>query len=478
MREAFSGYWKQTSGALVIALVLRLFFVFYCPHIDDGDSPIYEDFARNLLKFGIYSHYPVPDHAPLEPTLIRVPGYPLMLAAVFAVAGDQNETAVRVSQAFLDTFTCLLIALIAFEISSGENRRRRSIAQWALFLSALCPFIANYTATILTEVPTTLLWAAATLFGLRALRKSAVKKNWFYCGLLTGAATLFRPESGILLGIVGLVLFISQTMKRKWRPFILGAILMVTGVLLALVPWTIRNAVTLRAFQMLAPTYAQDPDEQVALGYYDWCRTWLWTYHDIALYLWPLGSDELPTGTLPAGSVDSAAQRDTILALFKRHNNEGNTLDAASDNTFALIADERRREHPFRFYVSLPILRSLAMWITPRTQILEFEGRLLPVSESWENDPVDFSLTLLLFAINIVYVGLGGVGAASILRQSRSLSHFEFLGCLTLLSIIIMRTAFFAYFAFPEPRYILEAYPCVIVLAAFGIGVSARQHVS
>jgi len=167
MGEAFSGFWKQTSGALVIALVLRIFFVFYCPHIDDGDSPIYEDFARNLLKFGIYSHYPVPDHAPLEPTLIRVPGYPLMLAAVFAVAGDQNETAVRVSQAFLDTFTCLLIALIAFEISSGENRRRRSIAQWALFLSALCPFIANYTATILTEVPTTLLWAAATLFGLR-----------------------------------------------------------------------------------------------------------------------------------------------------------------------------------------------------------------------------------------------------------------------------------------------------------------------
>jgi 4-amino-4-deoxy-L-arabinose transferase-like glycosyltransferase len=478
MGEAFSGFWKQTSGALVIALVLRIFFVFYCPHIDDGDPPIYEAFARNLLKFGIYSHYQAQDHAAPEPTLIRVPGYPLMLAAVFAVAGEENETAVRVSQVLLDTFTCLLIALIAFEISVGENSRRRRIAQWALLLSALCPFIANYAAAILTEVPATLLWTAATLFGLRALRKSAVKRNWFYCGLLTGAATLFRPESGILVGIFGLVLVIKQILERKWRPFILGAILMATGILLALLPWAVRNIRTLQTFQPLAPTYAQDTDERVTLGYFDWCRTWLWTYRDIALFLWPLESEDLPTETLPAGSVDNIAQRDTIRALIKRHNNEGHTLDAASDNTFALIAEARRRGHLVRFYISLPVLRSLAMWFTPRTQLLELEGRLLPVTESWENNPADFSSTLLLFVINIIYVGLGVVGAASILWQSRSFGHSEFLGCLTLLSIIIVRTGFFAYFAFPEPRYVLEAYPCVIVLAAFGIGISARQHVS
>jgi 4-amino-4-deoxy-L-arabinose transferase-like glycosyltransferase len=478
MREAFSGYWKQTSGVLVIALVLRIFFAFYCPHIDDGDSPIYEAFARNLLKFGVYSHYQAQDHAAPEPTLIRAPGYPLMLAAVFAVAGEQNETAVRVSQAFLDTVTCLLIALIAFEISVGDNRRRRRIAQCALLLSALCPFIANYAATILTEVPATLLWTAGTLFGLRALKHPSAKRNWFYCGLLAGAATLFRPESGILVGILGLVLCVKQIVQRVWKPILTGTVLLAAGLLLALLPWTVRNAVTLRTFQMLAPTYAQDSDERVTSGYFDWCRTWLWTYQDIAAYLWPLESEDLPTGTLPTGSFDTAAQRDTILTLIKRHNNEGDTLDAASDSTFALIAGERRRRHPFRFYISLPALRSLAMWFTPRVEILSLEGRLLPIAESWENDPVEFSITLFMFLVNAAFVGLGLSGVVSMLRGNRSFEGFASLGCFTLVAIIVLRTAFLAYFAFPEPRYILEAYPCVIVLAAFGIGISARQHVS
>ena len=91
MREAFSGYWKQTSGVLVIALVLRLLFVFCCPRIDDGDPLIYKAFAHNLLAFGIYSHYQAQDDAAPEPTLIRVPGYPLMLAAVLPIGGGAER---------------------------------------------------------------------------------------------------------------------------------------------------------------------------------------------------------------------------------------------------------------------------------------------------------------------------------------------------------------------------------------------------
>jgi hypothetical protein len=107
------------------------------------------------------------------------------------------------------------------------------------------------------------------------------------------------------------------------------------------------------------------------------------------------------------------------------------------------------------------------MWFTPRVEILELEGKLLPLSQSWENDPRDFSITLFLFLVNIVYTVLALFGAVRILRRSRSFENSEFLGCFTLLTIMVIRTAFFACFTFPEPRYVLEVYPYVIALGAF-----------
>jgi hypothetical protein len=122
-----------------------------------------------------------------------------------------------------------------------------------------------------------------------------------------------------------------------------------------------------------------------------------------------------------------------------------------------------------RYYILLPALRSFAMWFTPRVEILNLEGQLLPLSGAWANDRTDFSLSLFLFLINILYIALGTWGTVFILLRSRSRSFndSEFLGCFALLAIIIVRTSFFAVFAFPEPRYVLEAYPAVIALGAF-----------
>jgi 4-amino-4-deoxy-L-arabinose transferase-like glycosyltransferase len=474
MREAFAGYRKRTVCILMVALALRLFFALAFPHVA-GDSAIYESFARNLLESGTYSHLQAGPNEALRPTLIRVPGYPLFLAAVFAVAGAGNERAVRTVQAFLDTFTCVLIALIAFEVSTGEERRRRKIAFGALFLAALCPFIANYAATILTEVPATFFWTAATLFGLRGLKQQSPPRNWLYAGLLTGAATLFRPESGILAAIFGLILFLREIPRRReWTAAVLRSLLMAAGLLLALTPWTARNAFTLRTFQMLAPTQAQDVGEQVPTGYSDWCKTWLWTYRDIERYWFPLETEDLPTGPLPAGSIDNEVQGKIVLAMLKRHNLDKDNLDPQSDQAFAFLASQRRHAHPLRYYVVLPFLRSLAMWFTPRVEILGLEGRLLPLKEAWKDDPLDFSASFLLFALNLFYVILAIVGGISILKKVKSVRDFEFLGFATLALILILRTGFFAYFFFPEPRYVLETFPEVIVLGSFLFG-GARE---
>lgn len=464
MRNAFSGFWKQTGGILLFALLLRLFLAFISPQAED-DSMIYEAFAKNLVNFGTYSH--LPSNTAPQPTLIRVPGYPLMLAAAYALTGSRYETATRITQSLLDTFTCLLVALIAFEISGGDEKRRRRIAQWALLLAALCPFIANYSASILTEVPTTFLLTAATLFGLRALKYDSTRKYWFYCGLLAGAATLFRPESGLLIGAFILILLIKHTLRRTWRPLIINSALMTGSLLLVLTPWAIRNALTIGTFQMLAPTYAQDPDERVNVGYLSWCRTWLWTYEGISTYMWPMGSEDMPSESLPAGSVDSELERKTVATLYSDYNSSGHNLTVESDNVFGQIAANRRHKHPFRFYIGLPLLRSLAMWMTPRVEVLNLDRRLLPPKEAWSENRIDFSVSLFLFLLNAAYLALAVCGAISVLRRYCTIENFECFGGFVLVAILVLRTAFLAYFFFPEPRYILETYPCILILAAF-----------
>lgn len=464
MKQAFQGQWKQTSILLLLALVLRLVLALNFPH-KGGDSDIYGNFARNLLHHGIYSHDEASDQTPPPPTLIRAPGYPLFLAAVFAVAGDHNERAVRVVQALVDTLNCLLIALVVFEIASGKLDSRRRLALGALGLAAFCPFIGNYAASILTEVPTIFFLTAATLLGARGLKSPPPSsfRNFFYCGLLTGMATLFRPESGLLLASVGVVLLWRAFRRRSLQGFFRQSFLLALGLLLPLLPWTARNLITLKTFQPLAPFNAEDPGEFVPRGYWRWCKTWLWKFQDVDRFLWPVPGSPIPLDALPSSAAEDSAQRTEVTELLHRYN-ASLQMSEEIDARFAVLARERIHRHPFRYFVELPMLGGLALWFTPRTEILPLEGKLWPIGAAWENDPRDFSFTLFLFLVNFIYVALAIAGAWKLRRQRQWL--------LLLVSILLIRTLLLAYIAFPEPRYVLEAYPAVLILGAFAFGVS------
>src|SRR5277367_992338 len=119
------------------------------------------ELAWNWLKNGVYG-FPV--YGQLTPVDMRVPGYPAFLAAVFAFAG-QSTKAAMVAQIFVDLATCFVIALIAARIAPEASRRRVALA--GLWLAALCPFTANYTAVILTETVVIFFTALAILILLQ-----------------------------------------------------------------------------------------------------------------------------------------------------------------------------------------------------------------------------------------------------------------------------------------------------------------------
>src|SRR5581483_7543402 len=145
-----------------IALGFRLFIALRLPTDEPDDGRLYARIANNVLDHHVYT---IATEEPFEPTYIRLPGYPLFLAAVYKIFGRDNNTAVRVIQAVVDTMTCWLVAWLALAWTPAawalEKRRRALLI--ALALAASCPFLAIYVATILTET-----WTAffATLCAL------------------------------------------------------------------------------------------------------------------------------------------------------------------------------------------------------------------------------------------------------------------------------------------------------------------------
>src|SRR5207245_6101208 len=155
-------FYKHLLPALLARLGLRLFFISHFPFYP-GDTAYYEELARNWLYHGVYGFY---SHGQLLASDARAPGYPAFLAAIYFLAGTGRK-AVMLAQAFVDLATCVLAPGIASRLAADSpDATRGRVAAAALWLTALCPFTANYTAVPLTEVPATFFTRLALLIFL------------------------------------------------------------------------------------------------------------------------------------------------------------------------------------------------------------------------------------------------------------------------------------------------------------------------
>lgn len=448
--------------AALVGLGLRAFFLLRVPSTGAEDSPFYIELAWNWLKNGVYGF---PIYGRLTPVDMRVPGFPAFLAAIFAVAG-KSTAAVMWCQAVVDVATCFLIALIAARIAPGASRRRVAIA--ALWLAALCPFTANYTAAVLTETLVTFLTTLAILVLLETdlgaartiIRVSNARQPlspWFLAGIIVGFGTLVRPETPLLLIAAGIVIVARWWRPADWRRMVRAVALLAVGLVLPLLPWAARNLRTLHKVQFLAPRYSLLPGEFATTGFDAWMATWLWRFRDVYLVPWKLDAEVIPLSDVPPSAFDSPEERDRVSDLLDEYN-DTLTISRKEDRAFGEIAGDRTARHPLRTYLKIPALRSVAMWFTPRIELLPVAGDLWPIGNAWEYDRGDFLATLILALIDIGYVALALVGLWWVRRQP---------GVALLVAFIVLRTAFFAKFAeTPEPRYMLECFPAVIALAA------------
>src|SRR6267143_1336882 len=454
---------KHLAPALLAGLALRLFFIWRFPFYS-GDTAYYEELARNWLYHGVYGFY---SHGQLVASDARAPGYPAFLAAIYFLAGT-GRMAVMLAQAFVDLATCVLAAGIAHRLATGvPDPARTRVAAAALWLTALCPFTANYAAVPLTEVLATFFTTLALLIFLSPagmtidllqsesdFRRSA--RSWLLGGFVVGLGTLVRPETPLLLVAVFLVLGLRYYRSENRRKLVLATLSIVAGSLLPLAPWAARNAMSLGRVQFLAPRYAETHGDVLPTGFYAWTNTWMYRFRDAYLFTWKLPSQQIELKDLPAYATDSPEEREHVSSLLDRYNRiPGMTL--ALDLEFAELARERSRRHPIRTYLWIPIERAAAMWFTPRITLLPYSGRLWPPAESWRCNPIDFEVTLGFALLNILYAGMA-ISSAWLWRGNPGIS--------LIVTFIVIRTAFLTQLQTCEPRYVLVCFPALLAMGA------------
>ncbi len=460
--------YTQLGTAFAAGLALRLFFIWRFPFYS-GDTKFYEELARNWLDHGVYALYV---RGALTAVDMRVPGYPAFLAAIYLAIG-RSARVVMLAQAFLDLGTCALAALIAARMAPVS--RRAIVGTAALWMAVLCPFIADYTAVVLTETLATFLTTAAAWVFVRFLtepgldlpagargdaaagRRTFQFAGWFLLvGIVAGLGTLVRPETPLVLAAAGIVLCVRWRRRANWPKLILATCWICVGLLLPLAPWAARNARVFGRVEFLGPRYAQTYGDFIPRGYFAWTQTWMTRFGEAYLVTWTLGRQPIGIGSVPGAAFDSDAERARVAELLGRYN-DALKMTPVLDHEFATLAAARTARNPLRTYVSVPVARIGAMWFTPRIELLPYSGKLWPVGEKWRGNPADFGFTIGFGVLGFLYLAMAAIGWWRCRGQ---------LAATFLVLFVAIRTVAMTQLQTVEPRYVIECFPVILALGA------------
>jgi 4-amino-4-deoxy-L-arabinose transferase-like glycosyltransferase len=394
----------------------------------------YKHMARLLAEHGASSFYD-PASPTSEPDLLgHPPGYPFVLALVYAVFGE-SDAATQIFQAACDALAAALVFLIAAELLTyGVGR----------IAGALCAVAPQFCWNSLMLLPDTLavlpLLAAVWLL-LRARAGRPVLKA-LAAGALVGASCWLRANALLLAPFVALaaVPFLFARGGRV-RP----ALALVAGAVLAVAPLTLRNAfvyghfipVSLGAGQTLVEGIADyDPGRRFGLP-------------DTDVGLTRMEAEE-------AGRPEYAA------ALFHPDGIERDRW--RTRRALAVI-----RENPV-WFASVMLRRAGSMLRLERTPL----STTAPVSEGFTRAPRVVVRAVQKLFITAVFLPLYLVGLVLLLRQRKKR---ELAALLTVpLYFLCVQSALHT-----EYRYVLAVHYLLFVVAAValhGAWLAARRVLS
>jgi len=457
--------WRGVA-ALAGGLILRLWMFKAFPQ-GQGDALIYGNFAKNLLLHGQFA---ITDGSGVfHPSLIRLPGYPLFLAACFRIFGLEHYNAIGYLQTVLELGACLLLADFVRRISTPRAGLN------TLWLASMCPFTAVYASAPLTESLTfdmicLALWSLQRVVSARTpenqLPASQFSKGaeWPFLGLFTlaiSSAAMLRPDGALLAFALWPALILSRNRDLPISRALRSALLCGLLSILPFAVWAGRNWIAFHVFEPLAPRYANDPGENPHLGWQHWVKTWCVDFACTEEVYWNVPDDVVDFNNLPPRAFDSPEQKQQTTRLIADYN-QVQDLTPDLDARFEALARQRAAEHPLRNFVLLPLSRLADMTFRPRVENLTIDLHW------WEynHHRAETRFSWVYAGVNALFLLLGVVGLC---YRPRLWGY--------MVAYIVLRSLLLLTIEAPETRYTLEFFP--MFFAAGGIALQrifSRNH--
>src|SRR5437773_2243652 len=425
-------HWIVLVTLLFLAAFFRISVAHWLANDNPDDGRVYAQIARDVLEQHRYSHDAEP---PYEPSLIRVPGYPLFIATVYSVFGHTNNGAVRIVQALIDTATCALVSLLAF-LWQPDVRRKPTTALISL---AFCVVLVPWTIRN---------WRTFHLFQPLAPAHAEMPNEFIPHGYNRWLKTwLDDPQ------------YIDPL---EWE--------------LDVEPINIDDL----------PDSAFDSDEErdrVAALFEKYNHSPAQMSADTstppqvqpgpAPQMSPTPKDKAGAAAASPTQQTSASPNTNSNANQAENSSDENSNDESAENEesenesneskmphgsvemtaeidagFAQIAAERIARHRFRYYVLLPAKRARALWFNTHSDFYPFEGTLLPL------DDLDYEIHqqiwLPLFALLVAIYTIVGIAGGFVLWASRD--PYARLWLLLVGLIVLLRLGFLSTLENPEPQ--------------------------
>jgi hypothetical protein len=238
---------------LILLLALGLRVDFAKNHIDHPtpDARGYARIAESLYTDGQFGRRGGFSAEEVQDPTNYSPGAPLLAAGIYYATGGVKPLLVRLVWALLGTLAVLFTYLIGRRLAAAMTRTERtsSSAAWAGVLGALplaiYPSLLEYHGMIMSE-PLAIFWLSAGVLAFLWAGEQRTAWAWAVPGVLFGLTALTRPEY-LTFGVVFAVLALIRIAKdgKPWGTRLHGAGAFLAAFLVAIIPWTIHNYVTL-----------------------------------------------------------------------------------------------------------------------------------------------------------------------------------------------------------------------------------------
>lgn len=411
------------------------------------DQGGYKMLGEGLARTGTFTRYP--DSPVFVPEVLRTPGYPAFVAAVYRVFGVGNDVAVVIAQAFVFAGLCLLVYAIARRIVDER------LAVGAAALAALYSPFPHFGALVLTELWTTFVAAIALLLVVRAAQGLRLR-DFALAGVLLSATTLVRPVF-ILLPFFLAVAVPALVPAQRDRRALAGWAALALAAAVTMVPWFTYNYVNLGRFTL-------SPAGGIGRGLWEGAWQGRWPGR-VQATLTALADTPIDAAELDARVDAYAAETGHDPALMREYVHEWRDIRAIwdtptdpmerartrviADDEYLRVALEHIREDPVGHVVRRVTRGAFVLWAAET-----------PVRYSLVNDLPTVAIRAMWLA-QVILLLLAAVGAVWLARTGRRLE-----AVLLTLPLIYVTAVHLPLLC--EARQSLPVKPLVIILATIG----------